>query len=364
MKRVAAYFAVLACCSFAGAAPQRAAPSWQAALPGYSFRFPQDYGAHERFQNEWWYYTGDLAAKNGDRYGFELTFFRLGIQPGIARASAWDVNDLYLAHLAISDIHGQKFSYSERTGRAALQQAGAASGDEHAWIGSWRARRLANGLHLLDASDGGVSVHLTAAPAKPAAIHGSDGVSRKGGCASCASHYYSFTRLRTTGTITVDGATRTVSGFAWNDHEWGSDEVEPGVAGWSWFSMQLDNGTDIMLYLLRRNDGQIVAQSSGTIDDAAGRTQHLSLREISVEPKAWWTSPHDGARYPARWRVNIGSHHLALDVEPLLADQELLTRRSTRIAYWEGACAVRGTYEGKQVGGFGYTELTGYASHL
>jgi len=371
LKRVASSFAIFTCCVLTSVAPQSAgaahaaaAPAWQAALPGYRFTFPVDYGAHERFQNEWWYYTGNLAAANGDRYGFELTFFRVGIQRPLQRGSAWDVNDLYLAHLAVSDVRGRKFYFDERTGRAALSQAGATTGDEHAWIGSWRARRLPDGRHLLDAAGNGVSIHLACTFAKPAAIHGRDGVSRKGRCASCASHYYSFTRLRTTGTITVGGSTLDVRGLAWNDHEWGSDEVESGAAGWSWFSMQLDNGADIMLYLLRRTDGRIVPQSSGTIDDAAGRTEHLMLDQLSVEPQAWWTSPHDGARYPAGWRVNIAGHRIALEVEPLLADQELITKRSTRIAYWEGACAVRGTYDGKPVRGFGYTELTGYAAHL
>lgn len=337
-----------------------AATRWEPATPGYRFSFPRDYGAHERAQTEWWYYTGLLRDRRGQRYGFELTFFRSGVQRPLPRGSAWDINDLYLAHFAISDIAGEHFFFSERTGRAAVGLAGAAITGERVWIGSWEARRGPSGDHRLRADMPAAVLSLTALPTKPVAIHGSDGVSAKGDCRTCASHYYSFTRMTVHGALTLHGEQVAVSGLAWNDHEWGSDELQAGVVGWDWFSVQLDGGRELMLYLLRRGDGRAIPQSSGSLIAPDGSVVHLTRSMFSVRALGAWRSPHSAVRYPAGWTIALPSYRARLRVVPMLADQELTTTHSTGVVYWEGACAIEGVFQGKATRGAGYTELTGY----
>jgi predicted secreted hydrolase len=338
-----------------------AAVTWQPALPGYAFRFPADYGAHESSRDEWWYYTGNLRDARGRRFGFELTFFRVGIQPRLTGGSPWDIDDLYFAHLAVTDPAHGAYHHFDRTGRAALGAATATAGDERVWIDQWSAQRFGNGRHVLAAQSGDVGLHLTLTPRKPAVVNGRDGVSRKGACRGCASHYYSFTDLGASGSLSLPTGDVTVTGSAWNDHEWGSTDLEPGVVGWDWFSVQLAGGRELMLYVLRRADGTAIPQSSGTLIDSAGRPTFLPLARFSVTPLAWWTSPHSHARYPAGWRIRLPSYRADLTIAPLLADQEFDATHSTGGYYWEGACSVSGSFAGKPAGGYGYTELTGYA---
>jgi predicted secreted hydrolase len=347
------------CTTAAGARSQQ----WEPAGPGYRFTFPRDYGAHERSRNEWWYYTGNVRDAHGRRFGFEETIFRYGVQHAIPGGSRWDIDDLYFAHFAITDVGGRRFVSFDRTGRAALGGAGASSGDERAWVGDWRVERSsAAGAHELSAAgEGGAALRMRLVPDGPPTINGRDGVSRKGACASCASHYYSLMRLRASGSVTVGAASFAVDGTAWNDHEWGSDELESGVAGWDWFSMQLDDGTDVMLYRLRLRDGATVPQSSGTFVRTGRAPVVLNVADFRIAPTGTWTSPRDGAAYPSGWRVTLPRQRADLTVVPLLEDQELNTERSTHVSYWEGACEIRGTLAGRQVHGYGYTELTGYA---
>ena len=335
--------------------------AWQPALPGYTFVFPADYGAHEASHNEWWYYTGNLRDATGRRFGFELTFFRVGIQPRLAGGSPWDIDDLYFAHFAATDTATGAYYHADRTGRAVLADAGAISGDERVWLDQWSARRSADGRHTLQARADNFALRLNLTPRKPAVINGRDGVSRKGACRGCASHYYSFTDLAANGTLSLPSGNVAVSGSAWNDHEWGSAGLESGVVGWDWFSVQLDGGRQLMLYVLRRADGSAIPQSSGTFVDSDGRSVYLPLSKFSVAALSVWTSPHSQARYPARWRVRLPSYRAELMISPLLADQEFDAGHSTGGYYWEGACSVSGTFGGKPVNGFGYTELTGYA---
>lgn len=350
----------------------RASPeSWEPARPGFRFAFPADYGAHERARNEWWYYTGNLRDPHGRRFGFELIVFRYGVQHPIARGSAWDINDLYLAHFAVSDVSGHTFLFADRTGRSALGFAGAHVGNEIAWVGDWRVQRDAGGAHVLQAASSPLtstasasseaSLNLRLLPLKHAVVHGRDGVSRKGLCATCASHYYSFTRLAATGRLRVGDRSFDVAGLAWNDHEWGSDELAGDVVGWDWFSLQLDDNVELMLYRLRHKDGSAILQSSGTLVRADGSSQFLALSDLTIASSGTWVSPHDGARYPSGWTVELRREHLRLTVTPVLEDQELSTSRSTRVSYWEGACDVAGTFKGRHVRGEGYVELTGYA---
>jgi predicted secreted hydrolase len=275
--------------------------------------------------------------------------------------SPWDIDDLYFAHLALTDTASGAYYHVDRTGRAALGAASAAAVDERVRLDDWSARRLADGRHVLQAQADDIGLHLTLTPRKPAVVNGLGGVSRKGACRGCASHYYSFTDLAAGGTLSLPAGNVAVTGSAWNDHEWGSASLEAGVVGWDWFSVQLAGGRELMLYVLRRADGSAIPQSSGTLVDSAGRSSFLPLAKFSIAPLGSWTSPHSRARYPAGWRIRLPSYRADLTIAPLLADQEFDASHSTGGYYWEGACSVSGTFGGKPVGGYGYTELTGYA---
>lgn len=335
------------------------------ATPGYRYEFPKDHGSHPAYQTEWWYYTGHLQAKNGRPFGFELTFFRRAVPPGKVKTqpSEWSVNHLYLAHFAVTDIAGRRFQFSDKLSRAALGKAGAEESRLRVWIDDWRAETKNDpaGSHFLSARDGALALALTLRPVKPLVIHGQDGISRKGAAAGQASHYYSFTRLATAGTIAIGGEQFEVTGTSWMDHEFGSADLGEDLVGWDWFSIQLEDESELMLYRLRRRDGSSDPASSGTVVSSDGRTRHLSVTDVRIESTETWTSRESGAVYPNRWRLVIPSLELTMDIVPLLDQQELRTSRSTQIIYWEGAVAVSGTKQGRSIKGQGYVELTGYA---
>jgi predicted secreted hydrolase len=341
---------------------------FRSAEPGYRYQFPRDHGTHDDFRTEWWYYTGHLAAENGRRFGYQVTFFRRGVEPDRAGAnpSRWTIRQLYLAHVALSDLDRKQFRYAEKVSRAGLGKAGAETGRLRTWIDRWSVEASASPHehHRLQAAAGEFSLDLTVTPEKPPVVHGEHGVSRKGGAPPQASHYYSFPRLATAGALTVDGERFTVQGTSWMDHEFGSGDLGDDLAGWDWFSVQLTNKTELMLYRLRRSDGTVAPVSSGTAILPDGRTRHLSATDIRVEVLDHWASRSSGGRYPSRWRVAVPALDLSLDLRPLLADQELATSRSTQVTYWEGAVEVSGRLRGAPVSGQGYVELTGYAKPM
>lgn len=344
------------------------AHSFRPATAGYQFAFPRDHGSHPAYRTEWWYYTGHVHSTDGRTFGFELTFFRRAIPPDEVKTqpSQWSVNQLYLAHFAVTDVNGRRFHFSEKLSRAGLGKAGSDESQLHVWIDDWRADALADTTNsqTLIARDGDCAVSLTLQPTKPVAIHGQDGISRKGAERGQASHYYSFTRLKTDGTLTIGNEHFTVTGTSWMDHEFGSADLGRDLVGWDWFSIQLADNSELMLYRLRRSDGSSDPVSSGTIVSPDGQTRHLSIADITVETKGTWTSPNSHATYPNRWHLAIPSTGLSLDVAPLLADQELSTSRSTQVTYWEGAVVISGTKHGQPVTGQGYVELTGYATRF
>lgn len=333
----------------------------------YTYHFPRDHFAHDAYQTEWWYFTGHLEAPDGHRFGYELTFFRIGLEPVASHwargESRWYAYQLYPAHFAITDATTHRFVYYETLARDALGQGFAS---EHAL------RVRANGWTLTGTSQQRPVMHLHAfrgrdaldlivQSRKPPAINGVGGVSRKGPCASCASHYYSFTRLATSGTIMRDGVRYRVKGVSWMDHEYGSDELQKSQAGWDWFSLQLNDGREIMLYRLRQRDGSVTPQSSGTFVERDGATHHLRLADFAISSQSTWLSPHTGARYPSSWRVRVNGLAHELQITPVLADQELANPGGT--TYWEGAVTIRDAVTGAWLGE-GYVELTGYASPI
>jgi predicted secreted hydrolase len=342
-----------------------AGETWEVALPGYVYEFPRDHFSHPRYQTEWWYYTGNLQAPDGHRFGFELTFFRQGVARPAERNSPWDVDDLYLAHLALSDLDGARFYHTERLNRAGPGLAGVDLASRRIWNGNWEARfdDAARGQqpvqHLQIVCDDFL-LHLTLASQKPPVIHGANGVSAKAAGRGRASHYISYTRLEARGTLVLGGRSYTLTGLAWMDHEFFTNQLTPDQSGWDWFSVQLANGEELMLYRLRRRDGAVDQFSAGTLVDAHGATRHLSAADFSLDPGATWTSAESGARYPLVWTIRVPSLGLDLTATTPLEAQEIASHHSSWPSYWEGAIVLRGTRHGQPSSGVGYLEMTGY----
>jgi predicted secreted hydrolase len=329
--------------------------------------FPSDHGSHPDYRTEWWYYTGNLTDGGHRRFGFQLTFFRSGLQPPGHRsdwpepASSWRTDQIYLAHAAISDITGGRHLQAERMARPVLSMAGAQQTDAGVTIHvhTWQAVITPQGHRLrAEAAEFALDLDLTAV--KPPVLHGDGGYSRKGQSPERASCYYSFTRLQASGELTVGDSRHAVQGSAWMDHEFSTAPLQPGITGWDWFSLQLADRTEVMMYMLRQPDGTFNPASSGTVVLPSGQTQHLLLSDVKVTPLSFWTSPHTGARYPIEWQLQVDSLQLDLTLAANLKDQEMHTPQSTRVVYWEGSVKVEGTRNGKMTGGVGYVEMTGY----
>jgi predicted secreted hydrolase len=341
--------------------PTCSAAEFRQALPGYAFAFPRDHYAHEDFRTEWWYYTGHLRTKSGEEYGYQVTFFRSGLAETRSNPSRWAARNLYLAHFAISDIPRWEFRYFERLNRAGLGQAGASATEFRVWVGDWEVSGD-NTRQRLRARDGEFAVDLSLVSQKPPAIHGENGVSQKGEGRGHASHYYSLTRLKTDGTLIVRGKTMEVTGLSWMDHEFGSTQLDSDQVGWDWFSLQFDDGTELMLYNIRKVDGRADPHSAGTWIGADGRTARLTQQGFTIDVLERWTSPRTQGVYPMRWRLSAPSLGLDVTVSPAFPVQELNTARSTQVIYWEGAVRAEGTVSGRPVKAKGYVEMTGYAT--
>lgn len=333
-----------------------------------NLRFPADHGPHPGYRTEWWYYTGNLADDAGRRFGFQLTLFRHQISPPGARrqwprpASRWRTRQLYLGHAAITDIQGGRHLFDEEIAREALSLSGARrEGDRvEVFLKDWQIAITPENHHL-QASTEAFSLDLTLVPEKDLVLHGEAGYSRKGSQADMASCYYSFTRLAARGTIGLEENQFAVSGPAWMDHEFSTAPLEPGLEGWDWFSLQLDDRTELMVFTLRRAGGGLHPASSGTFVLADGTARAIGREAFDLEAQEHWKSPSSGAEYPVRWRLRIPELQMSLVIEANLVDQEMRTTQSTGVTYWEGSVSVRGTSGGQPVAGRGYVELTGYA---
>ena len=326
------------------------------AEPGYEFAFPRDHGSHPSYRTEWWYFTGHLRTKEGKRYGFEVTFFRVGIATGTAKTTEWDLQHVMPAHFAITDVNGKSFRYYEKLNRASKYTADSAEGKLDTFNEGWRAVTNPDGSWRLVAAEGKDSIDLTLRARKPPAVHGENGISVKAQAAGFASHYYSMTRLDAAGTI--NGATAT--GQAWMDHEFGSSMLRENQQGWDWFSIQLDNEAELMLYIIRRTDGSPDVTSSGSLIASDGRVIPIRREQMRITVLERWTSKKSGATYPVAWRVELPPFKIALTLRPVMREQELITQRSTQVTYWEGAVDVTGSFSGGSVRGEGYVEMTGY----
>lgn len=338
--------------------------AYQRADGSLRLAFPRDFGAHDEYQSEWWYYTGNLETAEGRHFGYQLTFFRRAIQPVAqrqSRASAWAAEQVYMAHFTLTDVDAGQFHYYERFSRGSAGLAGAGVEPAyHVWLEDWAVEQVGVGVYRLRAAQDGLALDLELRDAQGPVLQGDNGLSVKGPEPGNASYYYSQTRLQTNGRVRVPEGEFSVSGLSWKDHEFSTSALSPDLIGWDWFSIQLDDGSDLMLYVLRRADGGVDAYSSGTLIRADGSTRTLSLEDFHITPTGEWRSPHSGAVYPAGWRVELAGEDISLEITPLLADQEL----NLAFIYWEGAVQVRGTHAGKSVSGSGYVELTGYESSM
>lgn len=341
------------------------------ALTPPKWQFPQDFGAHEGYQTEWWYYTGNLETAEGREFGFQLTFFRQALAPVVqtaivqtttdSEASHWRSNQVYSAHFTVSDIAQKQFYPYERFSRGAVGLAGAEANPYRVWLEDWSATEVAPGQVRLRAQTAEVALDLIVEQTRPPVLQGDRGLSIKGVEPGNASYYYSLVQQPTTGSITVKGQTYRVSGLIWKDHEYSTSSLSAGTVGWDWFSMQFDNGSALMLYLLRHEDGTLESTSAGTFVAPSGETMPLSWKDWQVKVLDTWKSPKSGAIYPARWIIEIPKLELTLQGQPLMPNQELNVATAT---YWEGAVEFAGTQQDEALHAKGYVELTGYADRL
>lgn len=344
--------------------------AWLAARPDFAWRFPRDHWSHPGYRTEWWYFTGHLAgpADTVARFGYQFTVFRVGLLPDSpAWRSSWTATDLVMGHAAVTDLRTGRHVFSEVLYRAVpLLGAFGPPGDPRiAWSlappgtpGRWTLAWNGAGFDFAMRDDPqGIAFALSTRATKPLVFQGPNGYSRKGATGGAASQYYSFTRLATSGTLRVGADSLTVRGESWMDKEFGSNQLAGDQVGWDWFSLQLADGRDLMLYVLRDSTGG-VSHARGTLVAPDGRAQWLEAAEFSVTASSRWRGP-TGTEYPARWRVRVPLAGLDLEVEPRLAAQENRSRLVPGLAYWEGTVDVRA--DGRRAGR-GYVELTGYGA--
>lgn len=356
------------------------ADGWREAAPGYAWRFPRDHAAHPAYRSEWWYLTGNLASRETPprHLGYQFTLFRVGLSPERPpHGGDWGARALVMGHAALTDAAAGRHRFGELLLRATPLQGGFAEltgvpgeglpSPLLAWslapagtTGRWELRWNGSAFDLEARDDGqGFALELTTTPTKPLVMQGPGGLSRKSGGRGEASLYYSFPRLATRGRVLLDGAWVPVQGTSWFDKELGSGALPPDQVGWDWFSLQLADGRDLMLYVLRRADGT-PSHAQGTLVDAAGAPTYLGPEAWRLTATGRWSSPENQAVYPSGWRLVLPQHGIDLVVTPRLAAAENRSRLVAQLAYWEGPVALA-TPDGGAAGE-GYVELTGYGA--
>ncbi len=327
-------------------------------------KLPTDLSAHSNVQTEWWYYTGHAETESGNKFGFELVFFKR--RTDLDKFSLIPLrlfgNPIYFAHFAITDYRHKQFRYAHRKSSNGFFDPPASASEKHFHLrlGDWSLRESQN-AHILRSTIGdGVIFEATLKPKKKAVLNGiaKDGVSFKD--EGEASRYFSYTRMEMEGDVTWHGETEHFKGSAWMDREFGTWTPTEKQKGWDWFSVQLDNETELMCYQLRSGTNAVSEFSSGTFVEKNGQFTPLSHEDFKIEPTGYWKSPHSGATYPSGWKLSVPKFEIELTVNPVIEDQELDTRGTTMIVYWEGACEVSGTVKNEQVKGQAYVELVGY----
>jgi predicted secreted hydrolase len=320
-----------------------------------SFTFPADHGPHPAFRSEWWYLTANLYSADGAEYGLQFTLFRQALRAQPATGGPWDASQIYLGHLALTDVAAGRHRHAERLARAHPAMARVMAEPFEAWIDGWRLAAEGDdltGLTLAAAADD-FAVRMRFEPAKPLILQGDAGWSRKG--PAQASYYYSMPRLAASGELRLGARATTVAGAAWLDREWSTSVLSDGQSGWDWFALHLDSGEEIMVFQLRRRDGLRDPFDHGVWVGRDGTAQHLAAAAFRLAPQRLWRDDA-GVSWPVAWEIEIdlpgGTRRWR--VEAALDDQ----RMDTLITYWEGLVRVfdpTGTRAGA-----GYMELTGY----
>ena len=323
------------------------------------FSFPRDHGPHETFRNEWWYFTGNLYDDTDRQFGYQLTFFRIALTPReTGRSSNWAAGQVYMAHLAISDVQNREFHAFEIINRDSLGLTGF---DENAFrinVEDWYLAGQDDGAFpwRLYAAKERIELSLEVTPVKNIVLQGENGLSRKCLDGTNASYYYSITRLSTEGHIEIDGEKYDVSGLSWLDREWSTSALSEDQAGWDWFSLQFDDSTDIVYFQLRYRDGSVYPYNEGLIVNPDGSVTRLRTGDIALEAQKYWQSPLGGL-YPVEWEAEILPLGKTVLLKAVFDEQEL--DLSTR--YWEGAINIHDREDPADIIGQGYMELTGYA---
>jgi len=322
--------------------------------PGKTFVFPRDHGSHPEFRTEWWYVTGHLDANDGHRFGFQVTFFRQ------ARREDDKTLQLHLAHAALLDVQTGRFLHEERLTRAGWDAASSRT-TLAVQNGNWSLKLddATQRLHITATVKNEALLQLDLEAVKPLVVFGKDGVSRKGASETAASHYLTWPRLKTHGTVKLGAVEHVVTGEAWMDHEFSSSQLEAGQVGWDWAALQLKDRREIMVYRMRRKDGTLDAASTLAVVERDGKVRHLASDAFAWEALGTWKSPRNGAEYPNRVRLLFEGE--SLELKPLAADQEQ-DGGITQLPYWEGACDVIDSHG--QITGRAFLELAGYAGDL
>ena len=339
------------------AAPALGLAQHAAALPAKALTFPRDHGAHPELRTEWWYITGHASA--GDRrFGFQVTFFRSRVDATKDMRSAFAAKQLLFAHAALTDVQGRKLWHDQRIARQGFGIAEAALDDGALRLRDWSLERKGDTWHArLPAA--GFSIDVQCAPTQPVLLQGRGGLSRKGPEPEQASYYYSLPQLAVRARIGLQGREMAAEGRAWLDHEWSEALMHPEAVGWDWIGMNLDDGSALTAFRLRRKDGTGL-WDGGSFRSAKGDLYIASKGETEFKPQRRWTSALSGATYPVEWIVRTPADFYT--VRAVIDNQELDSRASTGAIYWEGLAELIDS-NGRPVGR-GYLEMTGYAQRL
>lgn len=325
--------------------------------------FPRDMGAHPDYLSEWWYYTGNLFTDEGRQFAYQLTFFRRAISDPAdgMRESEWAADQIYFAHFALVNVEESEHQAWEVYSRGAAGLAGAVTDPVfQVWLNDWQVLQIGENKYQLFAERDGIVLDLRLQDEKGIILHGDQGLSQKGAQPGNASMYFSQTRLVTDGEITIGDMHYLVTGESWMDHEFGTSALGPKQVGWDWFSIQMDNQSELMLFQIRNKEGGVSAESGGSWIGSEGDVTSIKQQEFSLAPLAYWENPQ-GVSYPIKWEIRIPSQNAVLTVLAVMPDQE---NRFSFFQYWEGAVQVEGVVNGKPVIGYGFLEMTGYAHSM
>ena len=343
-----------------------------------SFSFPADHGMHAGFRNEWWYLTGNLETVDGKQFGYQATFFNtsfIGDSLDLQNTTTgWQSPRIWMAHVALTDVNGKEHIALERFSRENPGLAGAQLNPFKVWLENWSLQSAfinppeangslqandsiqangslqANGFPWqLNIEDKAFSISLSLDPLKAPVLQGDRGLSQKSPEAGNASYYYSLTRIESEGKIVLNGESYPVTGLSWLDREWSTSVLADDQSGWDWFSLQFDDGQELMYYQLRDNSGQTHPNSEGNWTDHNAQQTRITSEAIALLENKNWLSP-TGISYTTEWTLQYDGQQWI--IKALLEDQFM----DLSVPYWEGAVEILDADSGEQRGK-GYLEM-------